>query len=60
MGAALGYLAVVQDDDLVDLVESLQLVRDEQGRAACGEGEQVGGQSSAGFGIEVRGRFVED
>lgn len=60
MRAALGNFAVVQDDDLVNLVESLQLVRNEQGGAACGEGEQVGGQSSAGFGIEMRGGFVED
>ena len=43
MRAALRNLAVVQDDDLVDLVQSLQFVRDEQGGAARREGEQVGG-----------------
>jgi hypothetical protein len=43
MRTALRNLAVVQDDDLVDLVQSLQFVRDEQGGAARGEGEQVGG-----------------
>src|SRR5260370_22621611 len=58
--AALSHLAVVQDDDLVNLVESLQLVRYEQGGPARGEGEQVGGQGSAGFRIQVGGRLVED
>ena len=47
MRAALGDPAVVQDDDLVDLVESLQVVGDEQGGAARGDGEQVGGQRGA-------------
>ena len=60
MRAALGHLAVVKDDDLVDLVESLQLMRDEQGGAARGESEQVGGQGHASLGIKVRGRLVED
>jgi hypothetical protein len=51
--AALNHLAVGQDDDLIDLFESLQLVRYEQGGPACGESEQVGGQGSAGFRIQV-------
>ena len=37
--AALGNLAVVQDDDLVNLVESRQFVGDEQGGAVRGEGQ---------------------
>ena len=60
MRAALGNLAVVKHDDLVDLVESLKLVRDEQGGTARSQSEKVGGQGSASFRIKVRGRLVED
>src|SRR2546430_12751181 len=34
VGAALHHRAVVEDDDLVDLVEPVKLMGDEQGRAA--------------------------
>src|SRR5713226_4228670 len=39
VGAPLDDPAVVKDDDLVDLIELLRLVRDEQGGTACGGGK---------------------
>jgi hypothetical protein len=42
MRAALRDPAAVQDDDLVDLIESVRLVADERGGAARGDGEQAG------------------
>src|ERR1700742_4705409 len=60
MSAALGDLALVQQDDLVDLLESLQLVGDEQGGAARGEQQQVGGEGHPRFRVQVGGRLTEE
>ena len=60
MGAALGNLAALQHHDLVDLIESLELVRDGKAGAALGERQQIVAQASPGFGIQVRGRLIEN
>ncbi len=60
MSTALRDLAVVQDDDLVEEIESLKLVGDKQGGPARGESEQIGGQGRARLGVQVRGRLVQD
>ena len=60
VGAAFDDASLVEDDDLVDLVQARQAVGDEEGRAALGEGEQVGGEGVGGRGVEVLGRLVED
>ena len=59
MGAALRDRAPVEDDDLVHLRQARQPVRDEQGGAAFGKSEQVGGQRVRRRGIEVLAGLVE-
>src|SRR6266542_2732990 len=59
VGAALHHRAVVEDDDLIDLVEPVKLMRDEQGRAAGRDREQVSGEGSAGCWVEVGGGLIE-
>ena len=58
--AALGHPAMVEDDDLVEPVESFQLVGDEQEGAAAGGVEQIGDHRGAGFRVEVGGGLVDD
>ena len=57
---ALAHPALVQHDDLVHLFQAVQLVGDEQGGPAPGDGQQVRGQRTGRRRIEMRRRLVED
>jgi hypothetical protein len=46
IGAALDYLPLIQDDNLVDLVEAVEVVRDEQGGMTRGGRQQVSGEGT--------------
>ncbi len=59
MGAPFDDASVGQEDDLVDLFETAQAVRDEQRAAAFGQCKQIRGERVRRGRVQVLGRLVE-
>src|SRR5450755_487022 len=59
MRASLGYLPLGQDHYLVEAVQTVEVVGDQQRRAAGRRGQQVLGEGQAAFAVQVGGRLVE-
>jgi hypothetical protein len=60
VGAPVGDAAPVQDDDLVDGLQTGEPVGDQERRPALGGGEEVGGQLVGGRDVEVLRGLVEE
>jgi hypothetical protein len=59
MAAPLGDPAVVEDQDLVHLIKTVQVMRDQQDGPALGGTQHVRGERTAGGRVQMAGRLIE-